>query len=603
MKYKGLKQKKENSSREWVIQVAAGISLAIVPFVISLVGLDTFRVPKDSFCVLFAALLIVLMVAFKGLSFQTRLAGWEWVLLAGVAYVGLHTLISSSPELSWSGFKSLVLFTLLFCVLKSILSTRIQQRVWLWIGAAVGVNGVLTVFQYYGMFDWMRSSTGRAIHGRINPAGFIGEVNSGGFLFGLAIIMLVYFVVVQHSLAQRVIAAVLIGFNLMGLAYSRTLTASLGLGACLLLWLVFHHWWTLRDGKGLRRELLVFWLVLVVVSFGALGIAYKAGITQRVGRVWKASEQGYWNYATAGRIPVFWLTWQMIQEDPWLGRGLNTFGKDFFYFRAETEAGQSVRLLHQSGVFREVHNEYLQIWEELGLPGLLVLLFLILSAMVISLSRLRNEENPQKAYWLGISTLGVVFVSISCIAFFPLHLSVTGVYTVVLFAGLRSSQDTSPVDSSGRGAILRPVGLGIVLAVTAGLALQAVEDWQANNEAGIAAFLLRSAQEYRPAQKRAIADEALNRLQKAESLAPGFYEVHNLKGSVLMMLGRYEQAVGSYSRGIELGPSPELYTNLAAAHLALGQKNRARECLNLALGYAPRYGKARQALRFLEDGK
>jgi len=602
VKYKGLKQKNEGVSRDWVIQVAAGASLAVLPFVVSFVGLDTFRVPKDAFCALFTALLIVLVMAFNKLSLQTQLAKWEWGLLAGLAYVGLHTLISASPELSWSGFKSLVLFSLLFLVLKSVFPIRIQQQVWLWIGAAVGVNGILTFFQYYGMLDWMRSATGRVIRGRITPAGFIGEVNSGGFLFGLAIIMLVYFVVSQRRPTYRIIAAVLIGCNLVGLAYSRTLTASLGLGTCALLWLIFHHWWVLRDGKGIRRELVVFWLVLVVVSIGALGIAYKAGITQRVYWVWKASEQGYWNSATAGRIPVFRLTWQMIQEHPLLGRGLNTFGKDFFYFRAETEKGKNIRLLHQSGAFREVHNEYLQIWQELGLPGLLIFLGLLLSLIMISLLCLRNEEDPQRAYWLGMSTLGVVFVAISCIAFFPLHLSVTGAFVVLAVAGLRSTQDRTPVDSSGRGRLLRPVSVGIILVVTAGLALEGVGSWRANSEAGIAAFLIKSAQNYRPAQKRAIADEALNRLQKAESLAPGFYEVHNLKGSVLMMLGRYEQAVESYSRGIEYAPSPELYTNLAAAHMALGQNGRARECLDLALGYAPKYKKARQALRFLKKG-
>jgi tetratricopeptide (TPR) repeat protein len=110
-------------------------------------------------------------------------------------------------------------------------------------------------------------------------------------------------------------------------------------------------------------------------------------------------------------------------------------------------------------------------------------------------------------------------------------------------------------------------------------------------------------QNYRPAQKRAIADEALARLERAEELSPAFYEIFNLKGTVLMLLGRYEEAVKSYSRGVVFSPSPELYTNLAAAYMAIGQKQKAKGCLDLALSYAPTYRKARQALRFLESEK
>jgi len=342
----------------------------------------------------------------------------------------------------------------------------------------------------------------------------------------------------------------------------------------------------------------------MVVIVGGLGIAYKAGVLERVGRVLKASGEGSWTYATAGRTPVYWLTWQMIKQDPWLGRGLNTFGKDFFYFRAETKEGQSVWLLDQSGAFREVHNEYLQVWEELGLPGLIIFLFLLFSVVVVSIRRLRAEMDSRDRYWLGMLTIGVIFIAISCLAFFPLHLSVTASYVVLLFAGVRNSQTSRAEHAVQPSGIIRPIASGVLIVALAGLAWQAIRDWQANNEAGVAAFLIRSAssQQYRPAQKRVVADGALARLEKAEELSPEFREVHNLKGSVLMMLGRYEQAVESYKRGIEYLPSPELYTNLAAAYMALGKRQQAEECLTLALNYAPRYTKARQALKFLEDG-
>lgn len=605
MKYKGIKQKKEQASREWVIQVAAAATLVALPFVVSFVGWDTFRFPKDAFLFLATVFLTTLLVAFRRLSIRSHFSVWEWILLGGIVYVAVHTLGSSNPELSWSGLKSLLIFSLFFWVLKSISKNRFQKRVWLWVGAAMGVNAVLTVLQFYGKFDWMRSATGRAIRGRVNPAGFIGEVNSGGFLFGLVIIVLVYYVATRQRLAIRIVAAVLICLNLVGLAFARGLTASLGLGVCLLLWVVFHHWRVLRQGKGVSRELVVFWMVLVVAFVGGLGVSHQAGVTQRLGRVLKATQEGSWNLATAGRIPVYWLTWQMIKEEPWLGRGLNTFGKDFFHFRAETEAGQSVHLLQQSGAFREAHNEYLQVWEELGFPGLLIFLALLFSPVVITFKRFREEADAEDSYWLGILTIGLVFVGISCLAFFPLHLSVTSAYIALLLAGIRAVQDPPSDSGAIERSLLRPVLVGVLICAVAAFAWQAISDWRANNEAGIASFLVRRAgsRDFSPVQKRTIADEALARVERVESLAPEMREIHSLKGSVLMMLGRYEQAAESYLKGVEYVPSPELYTNLAAAYLALEKKRQAKECLDLALGYSPGYRKARQARRFLANGR
>jgi tetratricopeptide (TPR) repeat protein len=230
---------------------------------------------------------------------------------------------------------------------------------------------------------------------------------------------------------------------------------------------------------------------------------------------------------------------------------------------------------------------------------------LLISPIAIALFRLRQISDSEEVYWLGILSLGLTFVAISCLAFFPFHLSITVTYIAFLLAGIRAVQAPYSDESVEQAGLVRPVVVGVLLVVVAGMGWQAVNSWRANKEAGIAAFLLRSgsSKDYRPIQKRAIADEALARLERAQNLAPDFHEVYNLKGSVLMMLGRYEQAVGSYSKGVEYIPSPELYTNLAAAYMAVGKKQKAKECLDLALSYSPRYRKARQARKFLESGR
>jgi Tfp pilus assembly protein PilF len=59
--------------------------------------------------------------------------------------------------------------------------------------------------------------------------------------------------------------------------------------------------------------------------------------------------------------------------------------------------------------------------------------------------------------------------------------------------------------------------------------------------------------------------------------------------------------VASFQRAIEETPSPELYTNLAAAYLEQKELDRAQESLDLALKYDSRYPKAREARSHLRN--
>ena len=68
-----------------------------------------------------------------------------------------------------------------------------------------------------------------------------------------------------------------------------------------------------------------------------------------------------------------------------------------------------------------------------------------------------------------------------------------------------------------------------------------------------------------------------------------------------MLLGRHEEAQGAYGKAAQYLPSPELYTNLAAAHMAAGDPKLARNYLESALRYNPKYERAQDALRYLEQ--
>ena len=606
MKYKKVKKKRSSNGLEPLLFWVVVAFFVLLPFVVSLDGLEKFRTPKDVFSV--AAIVILIAIFLLSRRFRIRFFSRSWEALVGlsVAYVGVHSLLGERPEVSLAGFVQIVYFVALLYILIEFLSPNLQRRLWLWIGAAMALNAVLTIVQYYGLFSLMERPTGELLEGRLIPAGFIGDVNSGGFLFGLSALILLHGVVAREGTKIRVLSGLLLIINLAGLIYTRTLTALLALGLAFLLWAVFHCWWVLKTQESGKR-VLVFLGSVAIIAILILGLVLTGpGLRYRIQLVWNQVKSGQLEVATAGRYPIYLLTWEMIKERPWLGSGLNTFKEDFFHHRAGTEFGRGLKLLSEPGSYRETHNEYLQIWDELGLVGLILFFLLFL----IPLAKGVRHFFRTRDYWVGMLCVGTVYLAFGCLGFFPLHLSVTAAFAVLLFANLRyfQSQERLSIESVDpsrwlhwrRG--LKPV---LLLAVTALLLYFQVGKWRANQEAGLAAALLNravSGSSNNLRLKRAIAETASEKLALAAERFPDLYEVHNLRGAAAMLLGRHQAAIGYYGRAALYLPSPETLTNLGAAYLAAGQPGLAQTNVELALHYNPSYPRAQEALDFIKKG-
>lgn len=586
--------------------LAGGVMVAL-PLVFSFTGLDKFRLPKDVVLVLFVALCFPALYLVARLRNPRRWRGWESLLGVALGYVWFHTAVSTAPDVSLWASVHVTAMVGFYWILYSCCDERFQRVVWLLFAAVSALNAVLTVLQTHGMFPAMVSAGGETLAGRLNPAGLIGDVNSGGFLFGLVTLLLVPLLVEANRAGRRVLVVGLLALNLLGLAYTQTLTAFAALAACLVLWLVFHHWWLLRHTRRVTRGLLLLWLGVAAGLTAAALAGSRSGIIDRLAEVVEQAREGRWTTVTAGREPVYRITWRMIREQPWLGRGLNTFGREFFAFRTGTEEGQSVRLIQQPGAFRETHNDYLQVWAELGLPGLLLLLGLLGWPLVRAWTCVLREKDRRAQYWYGILALAVVYVLIAALAFFPLRLSLTGACIALILAGLRYHQSGGEHEEVGYSA-RRPgwsVGaMTLMLAVAVFLVRYELLLWSANNAVGNGAFLLEQAASLNlpDVQRRMVADQVLARLQPFEISPARMPELYSLRGTSLLILGRYEAAAKAYEVAAAYAPGPELYTNLGAACLARQDMEGARRNLELALKYDPGYGKARQALKLLRDG-
>jgi O-antigen ligase len=582
--------------RIWFFLV--GAFFVLLPFVVSTSGFESFDVPKNGFLSISVAVLALFGLISGRMKLPLSIKGVDILLLSVIGYVALHSLISGKIVSSFSGIMAILSIVILYFILRSISSRKFHQYIWLGIAVSMALNALFTILQQFDMFPLMAGSGRADASDRLVPAGFIGEVNRGGFLFALTLIILLYFLFSgrKQKTGSRIFVLSLAVFILSGLVFTRTMTSILGLSACLLLWIIFHNWFLVQKQQVPLKKVMLFWLIVVIGLSGITALSYRAGVAERVQGLTKMVERGDWVHVTSGRTPMFFLTWEMIKKSPIVGNGLNSFPIDFFKFKTETEIGKSVRMMPQPGAFKEVHNEYLQTWLELGIVGLILLLLVFILPFYYGIRFMFRAIPNEDIYWIAMLLLGLIFSGITCLAFFPLHLAVTAPYICLVVAGLASFSGESPASTEKgtlsltgfRGAPWLGYGAAFIIVIFSIWAgYSGINTWRVNKEVGMASYILtRSMSEpLEPRQKMLIIKEALFQLEELGRKNPQMPEIHNLKGTAFLLMGRFEESVKSFREAITLSPAPEAYVNLATAYLALGKNSDAMACLETARAY------------------
>jgi O-antigen ligase len=594
------------SAGDTLVRALMVVLFGLTPLVVSPAGLDKFRLPKD---VVFVVLTGALAAAFLLTRNLRRLPMWRWFswesfLALGLLYALVQGFVVGRSDQSWPALLWVACGVMVLFVVSQAASQSFLLTLWLVLSAGSAINAFFAILEYFGVFPLFTRMGGETLYGRETPAGLIGDVNSGGFLFGLCALMMLYPLAAQKRRGVRFLAASLLVLNLAGLLVTQTITAIAAFAFALFLWVVFSLWWMVRTRRAVRRAVTAIALVLILGLVSSVTLVKFTNAGKRVGVTLGAIRRGDLMVATSGRYPVFLITWSMIKERPWFGRGLDTFGADFYHFRANT-AMSKLPMVNQPGAFRETHNEYLQVWEELGIVGLAFFLGLLLVPVVTAFWRARASADSKTFYLWGQLSIGVVYVGVCSLGFFPFRLSPTALGIILLLAGLRRlAWGDPPVDSAPirEGRAWR-LGLGAVLAAC--VAYPGIQLWRANVQAGMAAYVLdqSTASDLSRWRQRIYAETAMTHLRDAEALWPRMAEVYNLQGSANMMLNQYDEAVLDYRQAAARGPCPEVMTNLAVALMASGNRAEAAQLLEAALRYNASYDKAIRALNYLRRSR
>lgn len=138
-----------------------------------------------------------------------------------------------------------------------------------------------------------------------------------------------------------------------------------------------------------RRRLIAFFGI-IAFAYLVANVILRGWLVERLGTIFDPSDAGYDRFLIWGR------SWKMLMDSPWLGVGLGTYWLHWPPYRHPDDSS--------AGFY--AHNDYLQIWIETGLPGLLLLLAVYVSLVAVLVRLLRSPHVGPQARVEAVALFG-----------------------------------------------------------------------------------------------------------------------------------------------------------------------------------------------------
>jgi len=438
------------------------------------------------------------------------------------------------------------------------------------IGGLFGIYGIL---QYFGIdFSFWEGNFGRQ-----KVSGLFGNVNyfAEYLIIPLPIAVSLFFV--SRNKFKKIL--LLIGIFAMGISLILTFTRGsyLSFGASLIfMFFLFIS----SKGKSFIREnkklfsIILLIIIIIISLFVIPNPLNKSGtvISKIKGRT--STTQLTKGSSIKSRIATWKFTTLMIRDNPLLGSGIGTYKYNTLRYQARFfEQGQN-RTIYPYGFAQKAHNEYLQLWAELGIIGLSIFIWLMVSYFNYGIKILQKAKDDYKQGIL-IGLMGaVVAILVDSLFGFPFHLPasiilfwvVLGLSVVVV-----SDKDNNQVKENikkkrklDRGfsfeLILKIViiSFSIFLIVTLIRPFMARVDWYYGTKE----------------LEKENWDGAINICSDAVRWDPWFGQGYYDIGYSLMRKGLFYEAVKCFEKAQKYIDLPGLPNNLAAVYINTGQLDK-----------------------------
>ena len=299
------------------------------------------------------------------------------------------------------------------------------------IGAALGIYGI---FQYNGIdFSFWKGNVAR-----LRVFGFFGNPGyfAGYLILPLSLAISLFFTSKNRN--RKILF--LIGILAIGTAIILTFTRSSypALGVSLIF--MFSLFLLSRGKNFLKGNKKLFMILLIVIIIAASLFIIPTPLNKpgtaisQIKRRFSITSITY-AFSFGRRIAIWKFTGMMIKDHPILGSGIGTFKYNDLRYQAKFFEQGDNRSIYRYGLADKAHNEYLQLWAELGTIGLAIFLWLIIAYFNYGIRYLKREKDEQKqGIMIGLMGAVVAFL-VDGFFWFPLHLT-TNVSLLWLFIGL-----------------------------------------------------------------------------------------------------------------------------------------------------------------------
>ena len=483
------------------------------------------------------------------------------------------------------------------------------------IGTALGIYGI---FQYNGIdFSfWKGNVGGLKVFGLFGNEGHF----TGYLILPLSLTISLFFASKNRN--RKILF--LIGILAMGttiiLTFTRSSYPALSV-SLIFMFLLF----LLARGKEFIKENKKIFIFLLIVIILAVSIFIIPTPLNKTGTVISRIKEGVSvtqliNVFSSGRRAAIWkFTGMMIKDHPIIGSGIGTFKYNDLRYQAKFFEQGDNRSIYPYGLAEQAHNEYLQLWAELGTIGLAIFLWLIIAYFNYGIRYLKREKDKQKqGIMIGLMGAVVAFL-IDSFIWFPLHLS-ANVSLLWLFIGLTMviglEKNAGSASKSKRNNIykFKPVLYIVIILLTTFLCITVARPFVActywyygdrevyNQNYGKAIKMYESGLKWDPYlgvlyynlgaffMRPDLYDTALTNFEKSAK----YFDYHNLPqnlATIYLAKGETDNAITELKRAISYqlreGTMPPLYNELGNAYLKLERYEPAETAFKEALKIDP----------------
>lgn len=334
----------------------------------------------------------------------------------------------------------------------------------------------------------------------------------------------------------------------------QTFLLGLGLGILLLFFTVLYQTHSRGSWLGLSLALSIFAVFAGIKPGRRFIAAALIVITAGIISITPWGVQFAANQLRGGvRLPIWESTIFMITQKPWLGWGKGAF----FIFYPQFRVTYYWLARTPTDLTTHAHNEYLQIFAETGIIGLVAFLILIYLVLKIAIRKINEINNPDQRYLLiGLMTglLGLLIHNIVCNNLQMPSSSIFMWLTIGLIIG----------EANKNGKLFKHCkrSLVILLAMTG---IIAIIMWKTVVQPGMAQYYFKKGIFSRQV---GLWEEALNNYQRALKWYNWDAEMHYRLAYACIQTGKLDQAISEYERVMEIAPDyGYVYRNLGVVML------------------------------------